>query len=159
MLGESQEHSLWLQLKGVLLHGATDMLQRHLKTIFSKKVCERFPVLGNWKRREMSMPQEILYFCFFLEYQWLRFLLTFWDLSDTFVHRLLKNMLNFSFWRSVGLKHIKCLAKVGHRALSLLQFTAYNANKLSWLCHQGSCNIELELTPYVNLPLYQSLIQ
>lgn len=49
--------------------GATDKLQRNLKAIFSKKVYERFPVLENWKRREISMPQEIPYFCFFLEYQ------------------------------------------------------------------------------------------
>lgn len=64
---------------------------------------------------------------------------------ETFVHRHLKYMLNFSYWRSVGLKHIKCLAKKGHRALSLLPFNAHNANKVSWFCSQGSHNSELEL--------------
>lgn len=119
--------------KELSFSGATEVFQRYPRSIYSKRFHERFPVLGNWNRIEISRPQKILYFCFFLEHQWLRFLLTFWDLPETFVQRLFKYTLNCSYWRSVGLKHIKGLAKEGHRALSL-QFSAYNANKLSWLC-------------------------
>lgn len=44
---------------------------------------------------------------------------------------------------------MKCLAKEDYRALSLLQFNAYNAEKLSWFCCQDPYNSELELIAYV----------
>lgn len=59
----------------------------------------------------MFMPHEIFYFCLFLEYQLFRFLLTFWDLCVTFFHWVLIYMINFNYWMSLCLKHIKCLEK------------------------------------------------
>lgn len=127
--------------------GATEKLQRRLRSIFSKRFHEGSPASGVWNRIQMSMPHEI--FCLFLEYQLFWFLLTFWDLSVTFFHKLLIYMINFSYWMSVWLKHMKCLAKEDYRALSLLQFNAYNAEKLSWFCCQDPYNSELELIAYV----------
>lgn len=77
--------------------------------------------------------------------------------SETVVHRPLKYMLNFSYRRSVGLKHTKCLAEEDHGALPLFEFNANNASTLLWFYCQGSDNDTLILY-VIFIFIYSSLL-
>lgn len=61
--------------------------------------------------------------------------------SETVVHRPLKYMLNFSYRRSVGLKHTKCLAEEDHGALPLFEFNANNVSTLLCFTAKGLITI------------------
>lgn len=77
--------------------------------------------------------------------------------SETVVHRPLKYMLNFSYWRSVGLKHTKCLAEEDSGGWPLFEFNANNASTLLCFYCQRSDNNTL-ISYVVFIFIYSSLL-